>query len=483
MSLSEGTVPNDWLFANVIPVHKSKEKNLATNYRPISLLSIISKVAERCIYNHVYPNIVTLLHPSQHGFLSGKSTSTQLVQFLMEVGDSLDNSCQSDVIYTDFAKAFDTVSHELLLQKMCKMGFNGSLMKWFTSYLSNRHQRVIIDGVASGWVKVTSGVPQGSILGPLLFLIFINDLPDVLNCCQPLLFADDAKIFLKVQSIYDCNRIQTDLNSLNDWCVKNNLNLNVSKCKVLCLTRSHSPIHFNYCINGESVERVTEIKDLGVIIDNTLSWNKHVNTTVAKANQALGLIKRTVGFNAPDNVKLQLFKSLVRSKLEYCSQAWNGLTIKNRVKLERVQRAATRYILNFPDNMSYTERLSKTNLLPLSYRRDVLDLKFFYKCLHGQNSLNINVFVNFTSNNIVATRSASDPSLLKPPYCKTTAFQNAYFNRISYSWNSLPLYIRNASTIESFSRQLKKHLYPKIASFNPECCCCLYYKCNCPNRT
>ena len=478
-SLSEGVVPKDWLFANVIPVYKSKDKNQVNNYRPISLLSIISKVAERCIYNHIFPHIVNLLHPSQHGFLSGKSTATQLVQFLMDASATIDNSSQIDVIYTDFAKAFDSVSHKLLLEKLCKMGFNGNLMKWFTSYLCNRYQRVIVDGAASDWVKVTSGVPQGSILGPALFLIFINDLPNVLTSCKPLLFADDAKIFSSnIQSVKDCTRIQNDLNSLSDWCVDNKLDLNVLKCKILCITRSHSPVYFNYCIKGEPIERVTEMKDLGIIIENTLSWNNHVNKTIAKANRVLGLIKRTVGFNSPEHVKLQLYKSLVRSNLEYCSQAWNGLTAINRVKLERVQRAATRYILSYPD-MSYVQRLSKTNLLPLSFRRDVLDLKFLYKCINGQYLLNVDTFINFTGSSNVATRSTDDPSLIKPPRCKTTTFQKAYFNRMYRSWNLLPTHIRNASTIESFSRQLKKFLYMKVPNFSPECCCCMYNRCSC----
>ena len=482
-SLSEGVVPKDWLFANVIPVYKSKDKNQTSNYRPISLLSLISKVAERCIYNHIYPHIVNLLHPSQHGFLSGKSTATQLVQFLMDASSSIDNSSQIDVIYTDFAKAFDSVSHKLLLEKLCKIGFNGNLLQWLNSYLSNRYQRVLVNGVASDWVKVTSGVPQGSILGPVLFLIFINDLPEMLNYCKPLLFADDAKIFAsKIQSFNDCTRIQDDLNALSDWCITNKLDLNVLKCKVMCITRSRSPIYFKYCIKGEPIERVSEMKDLGVVIENTLSWNNHVNKIIAKANRILGLIKRTVGFNAPEHVKLQLYQSLVRSNLEYCSQAWNGLTITNRVKLERVQRAATRYILNFPD-MSYVERLSKTNLLPLSFRRDVLDLKFLYKCINGQYHLNAENFINFTSNSNVATRSADDPSLIKPPYCKTTTFQRAYFNRMYHSWNILPTNIRNATSVESFSRKLKKFLYLKVQNFNPECCCCMYTnnndRCNC----
>jgi hypothetical protein len=255
-SLSTGIVPNDWLFANVIPVHKGKDKQKAENYRPISLLSIVSKVAERCIYNHVFPNIVNLLNKSQHGFLKGKSTSTQLVQFLAHLSHTVDCSGQSDIIYTDFSKAFDTVSHTLLIEKLCHVGFSGNLLNWFKSYLLGRYQRVVVDGAASRWIKVTSGVPQGSIIGPLMFLIYINDLPDILKHSNPLLFADDTKIYANVRSVDDCQLIQDDLDALCHWCKIWKLDLNIAKCKVLSVTKSHYPIVFRYHINGKPLERV-----------------------------------------------------------------------------------------------------------------------------------------------------------------------------------------------------------------------------------
>jgi hypothetical protein len=196
-SLAEGVVPNDWLNANVIPIHKGKDKQKVENYRPISLLSIVSKIAERCIYNKIIPTIEPLLNKSQHGFINGKSTSTQLVLFLSDLSSTFETSGQTDVIYTDFSKAFDKVSHGLLLHKLRNFGICGSLLSWFESYLSRRQQRVVLDGSASKWTNVTSGVPQGSILGPLMFLIYINDLPDVLSSSTPLLFADDTKIYSK----------------------------------------------------------------------------------------------------------------------------------------------------------------------------------------------------------------------------------------------------------------------------------------------
>ena len=477
-SLVEGRVPNDWLNANVIPVHKCNDKQNVENYRPISLLSIVSKVAERCIYNKIFPKIEPILHGTQHGFLHGKSTTTQLLHFLADLSSTCEASCQTDVIYTDFSKAFDKVSHRLLLLKLRKVGICGKLHSWFKSYLLGRHQCVVLDGAVSQSTKVTSGVPQGSILGPLMFLIYINDLPDVLQHCSPLLFADDTKIYCKINSITDCMLIQEDINLLYSWCCKWKLDFNVNKCKVLSVTKSRSPTVFNYNINGKPIERVDSFKDLGIIIQSDLSWNSHINTIISKANRMSGLIKRTVGYQAPVNVKHQLYVSLVRSNLEYGTQVWNGLTKTNRVKLERVQRATTRYILNFPSS-SYSNRMSELNMLPLTLRRDMLDVKFFFKCLQDLNSLNVTDYVIFSCNSQVHTRNSCDPNLIKPPYCRTTTFRNSYFNRISYTWNEIPLSIRTLSNVNSLSSHLKKHFVSMASKFNPECCCCLYVKCNC----
>lgn len=346
--------------------------------------------------------------------------------------------------------------------------------------MSSRQQRVVLDGIASSWIKVTSGVPQGSILGPLLFLIYINDLPDVLTFGTPLLFADDAKVFANVNSVNDCQAIQNDIDALCDWCAKWRLDINETKCKVLSVTKRQNPVVFEYHINGTPIDKVDTFKDLGIYIQSNVSWNIQVKTITAKAYRMMGLIKRTVGFHAPLKVKLQLYTTLVRSQLEYCTQSWNSLTKGNKVKLERVQRAATRFILNYP-NMSYVQRLVKLNLLPLSIRRDILDLKFFYKCMNNNIDIDINNFVTFVCNSTITrhTRNSCDPSLLRIPLCRTNTFSNSYFNRIVHSWNKLPIHVRSSLTINIFTRSLKKYCYLILPGYNPDCCCTLCQKCTC----
>ena len=236
LSMEQSKVPTSWKSANVIPVHNKGDRYPVSNYRAISLLSIVSKVMEKCIHNHV--NIITnnLICSEQHGFIKGKSCSTQLTGVYHEIGSHLDSSIQTDIIYFDFSKAFDSVSHRLLHYKFIIYGFNGRLVDWFTSYLSDRKQRVVVEGVESSWLNVLSGIPQGSILGPKLFLLFINDMPKVVSSSKLSLFADDAKCYRKFLSHNDCQLLQNDINNLYDYGIRWRLKFSFEKCTMLSVT-------------------------------------------------------------------------------------------------------------------------------------------------------------------------------------------------------------------------------------------------------
>ena len=299
-SLAQGTVPDDWRQANVAPVFKKGEKCNAANYRPVSLTCICCKTLEHIIVSNINKHLAfeSTLADCQHGFRSQRSCKTQLVQFYHDMVSNLDGARdrgqkQTDVIIMDFAKAFDKVPHRRLLYKLGYYGIRGSTHKWISSWLSERSQKVVLDGQASDPVPVLSGVPQGSVLGPVLFLIFINDLPD--NIRSPVrLFADDCVLYRNIKSPIDCQILQDDLNSLSQWETDWQMKFNVAKCHSMRVTR-HLPdkqILFDYTLHQQKLEQVQSAKYLGLTITDNLDWGQHVSEISCKATKTMGFLRR-----------------------------------------------------------------------------------------------------------------------------------------------------------------------------------------------
>ena len=246
------------------------------------------------------------------------------------------------MIYTDFSSAFQSVNHRLLIHKLNRMyGISGQALAWITSYLSNRKQRVVLNGKVSDWVPIVSGTPEGGQISPLLFSLYVNDLPSVIKT-RCLMFADDVKIFRSVRNQTDAVELQRDVDALSKWAADWRLHLNASKCKSFKITLKRNPLVFSYKINDSVLEEVTTIRDLGVILDQKLTFSEHINALVAKGNRALGLLIRTLQ-SAPRrcrfNIKAALaaYNANVRSILEYCSVVWAGAA---RCHLVRVENAA-----------------------------------------------------------------------------------------------------------------------------------------------
>ncbi|CAB4002849.1 Hypothetical predicted protein, partial [Paramuricea clavata] len=269
-----------------------------------------------------------------------------LVQVLHSIGQCLDKNLQSDIIYLDFAKAFDSVDHQILLRKLKSYGVTGRLLDWFRDYLSGRTHRVVVEGVPSSWVPVISGVPQGSILGPILFAVFINDLPEVIsNGSSEAMYADDTKLFRNINSTTDGDCLQESLSNLDTWSHDNNIKFNALKCKVLSVTRKKYPATYNYHLGSSSLLRVRKEKDLGIIVTDNLLWNSHIQMITAKANKMLGLLRRTCPLLTETKIRRSLYLSLVKSKLCYGTEIWSPSNVSLKVKIERIQRRATRWIL------------------------------------------------------------------------------------------------------------------------------------------
>ena len=313
-SLLTGEVPSIWKRANVTAVHKKGSRDEASNYRPISLTCICSKVMETLVNRQLVQHLLNnnILSRYQHGFTYGRSCLTNLLATLEDCSLNMDNNIPTDIIYLDFAKAFDTVPHARLCHKLYSSGIGGNLLSWLGDFLRDRKQRVCVNGAHSEWENVLSGVPQGSVIGPTLFLVFINDSSKVQ------IFADDSKIYRHIRSDIDMKALQDDLHAVDQWSVNWKMRLNTSKCQVLRIGTSrmqeNRPI---YKLSDACLKNTEEQRDLGVLVDSTLEFDKHIDKCIQKAYASWGIIRRT--FERIDPILFNLlYKTYVRPHLEFC---------------------------------------------------------------------------------------------------------------------------------------------------------------------
>uniref|UniRef100_A0A8C3FC47 Reverse transcriptase domain-containing protein n=1 Tax=Chrysemys picta bellii TaxID=8478 RepID=A0A8C3FC47_CHRPI len=288
-SLNLGVVQLDWRIANVVPIFKKGKKSDPGNYRPVSLTSVVCKVLEKILKEKVVKDLEVNGNSDklQHGFTKGRSCQTNLISFFEKVTDLLDKGNAVDLIYLDFSKAFDTVPHEQLLVKLEKMGLDMKIQWWIRNWLMGRLQRVVLKGELSGWREVTSGVPQGSVLGPILFNLFITDLGT--NCRSGLIkFADDTKLGGIANSEEDRDILQGDFNDLVNWSNRNRMKFNSEKCKVMHLGMTNK--NFSYKLGTHQLEITEEEKDLRVLVDRRMTMSRQCDVAVKKANAVLGCI-------------------------------------------------------------------------------------------------------------------------------------------------------------------------------------------------
>ena len=317
-SLSTGLVPDEWKVANVVPIFKKGDKSLASNYRPISLTSVVGKLLESIIAENIRKHLETnkLILDTQHGFTQGRSCLTNLLTFFADVYEAVDSDKEYDVIYLDFSKAFDKVPHERLLRKIKAHGIGGTLLDWIRSWLIGRKQRVSLNGVKSDWGLVKSGVPQGSVLGPLLFIIYINDL-DIGITSKISKFADDTKIGRSITNENDTEALQRDLDSLHKWADDWQMKFNVDKCSVIKFGKRQNNV--NYKLDNMEISTSDKERDLGVIVSSDLKPRNQCISARNKANRMLGFISRSVS-NRTADVILKLYLALVRPHMDYAVQ-------------------------------------------------------------------------------------------------------------------------------------------------------------------
>ncbi|XP_071943713.1 uncharacterized protein [Antedon mediterranea] len=359
--LTDGFVPKDWKLANVTPIFKSGNRNDVNNYRPISLCSIIGKVFERIIADNIlfHLQFFGFISPTQHGFYPGRSCVTQASALYHDWSQTMDvrQPPVIDAIFLDWEKAFDRVPHDLVIKKLHNMGVCGSLLKCLHSFLSDRFQRVVLNKEHSDWDRVGSGVPQGSVLGPLLFNLFVYDLP--LNTSSVMKqYADDTVIYKPVFSRHDALTLQQDLCKISKWCEDNKMKLNAKKCKVMHITRKRNYIpHFIYTIESNPLEAVNSHKYLGINFSRDLTWSAHVNDVSMKSMRMLGFIKRFVGFNDTE-ILLRLFNALCRPVIEYGAPVWDPHQKQHNIAINKSLRRVTKLCVEG----DFTDRLKILNL-------------------------------------------------------------------------------------------------------------------------
>lgn len=450
-SLETGILPGDWLMGKVVPLHKSGDKHLAVNYRPISLTSIPCKIMEHIIVSHLtrFLESSSFFSPAQHGFRKFFSCETQLITFTNDVLSILDKGTEVDCIFLDFSKAFDKVAHNLLLIKLKALNIDPNILKWIEYFLTNRSQYVFTNDHCSSSIPVTSGVPQGSVLGPLLFLVYINDLPNTITS-RIKLFADDCVIYREVKTTNHTALLQADLDRISCWCRKWQMCLNPTKCKVMRFTRRGASVPPNYNINSTALSLVASYKYLGVFLTSNLTWNKHVTSIISNANRMLGYLKRNFKDAVP-SVKLLLYTSLVRSKLEYAAPVWDPHTKLLTDALEAVQNRAVRFICGDYTRFSSVTAMKNTlSLPPLALRRKLSRLFLFFKIYHQNPELK-NTLISpptYISRRIDHSRKVGIP------HSRTAAYSHSFLPNTASEWNHLPASLALTDDFEEFKKRL-----------------------------
>lgn len=437
MSFSAGYFPDIWKESFIIPHHKSGSKNDITNYRGIAKLSAVPKLFEQLITAQLSRSIQSLISHTQHGFLKGRSLLTNVMDFTVRTIDGFSSGLQTDVIYTDFSKAFDTVNHVLLIKKLNLLGFPNQLLYWIQSYLSNRSQRVIFKNSKSSIISVPSGIPQGSHLGPLLFILYINDLPKVISHSNILMYADDVKLFLSYNDVNSQLRLQSDITSLAEWCSTNLMKLNLKKCKAMSFSRKKM-YPSSYSVNNNSLEMVNSFIDLGITMDCKLRFHTHINITINKAKGVLGFIKRwSKEFNDPYTTKL-LYTSMVRPILEFGSILWTPYYETYIIQLESVQKQFLIFALrglNWNPDVNlppYEHRLKLIDLPTLKSRRVMLSITFLQNLING--GINSSFLLNLINFNI-PTRPTRHFYPIRLSICKSNYTDNDPLRRVCKEYN------------------------------------------------
>jgi hypothetical protein len=456
-SLREGEVPSDWRKANVAPIYKKGPKGDPGNYRPVSLTSVPCKILESLIKDKLMEHLIQnkLIKDTQHGFIPGKSCATNLTLFMDTVTKATDEGKAVDIIYLDFAKAFDKVPHQRLLTKLRAKGVDAQTVKWIESWLSNRTQNVNIQGEKSGSCDVDSGVPQGTVLGPILFTVYIDDLEvEVTRRLLEVLilkFADDTKGAKVIENAGDRDKLQEALDCLCNWAEKWGMEFNVAKCKVMHVGRNNP--EYDYTMRGVKLGKTEEEKDIGVTITKNLKPSVQCEKAAGRAASVLNQIRRNFHYR-DRHTFVRLYKQYVRPHLEFASPSWSPWLTGDIERLEKVQEKAVKMVAGLKSKI-YSERCIELGLETLEERRKKQDLALVHKLVREGQEAPMLVPIPEVENR-VRTRRAAAAHGLAAQYARTDVRKFSFPVRVVESWNRLPDSVKTTTSKDAFKRMLRQ---------------------------
>ena len=467
LSFSLNVFPCRWKTAKVTPIFKSGDPADVTNYRPISVLPILSKIAERHVYDALYSFLSEndLIYTRQSGFRPRHSTETALIKVIDDLLFNLDNDCVSGMVLIDYRKAFDMIDHTLLLKKLEVYGLSTETLQWFTSYLTNRRQLVKLGDKQSNLANVPHGIPQGSILGPLLFIVFINDLPFHVTSSTIDLYADDTTL-TSCANYSSIDKLEQNLNSsvaeIAEWAASNKLPINESKTKAILITGKRLPSKINYemalTINGTKLEVVPSVKLLGLEIDFELSFNSHVEKLCTKLSQRIGILKK-IRSCLPMRQRLLFYNSMIRSVWHYVSSIWTSCDKENLGRVLKLQKRAARVISDADNQASSVKLFNRLQWLPFYEESKIAKCCVAYKRIKGEVPLYTKGSLILNSQQHNRATRYSNINFICPRFNRMTEGGRSFAVTTCQLWNSLSLELRNSVSLESFRNNFRKNLF------------------------
>ena len=455
-SLESGEVPQSLKHGLITPIFKKGSKGDPANYRPVTLTSHLVKVFERVLASRLMDFMEThnKFNPHQHGFRRGRSCLSQLLQHRTDILGGLADGAQVDVIYLDYAKAFDKVDHGILHHKIKDVGIGGKVGVWLYNFLKNRTQQVTVDEALSDICPVISGVPQGTVLGPLLFLIMVGDIDKGICSSTLSSFADDSRLMKMIEQLGETILLQRDLITVEDWTKENNMSFNYDKFEALRYGMQEEN-QVQYTINGNPIKELENVKDLGIWFTKDGSFKYHISQACILGNKMVGWMLRTFTTRDPTYL-VPLFKSLVISRLEYCCQLWSPHAVNEIQQLENVQRIFTRRLIGSDHN--YWERLKILNLYSLQRRRERYIIIYIWKILEGQVPNPNNQIVQIANGH--RGRRCIRHNLPKTKASLQTLLDHSFIHNGPKLFNCLPSRVRNLTncSVITFKNNLDKFL-------------------------